>query len=267
MKMVIKIGGSLAKEGLPDSLLADIKNLSSRNQVVLVHGGGDVVTEVATRLGKLQTFVTSPGGIRSRYTDRETAEIYSMVMSGKVAKNLVMSLAGYGVNVVSVSGVDGRLMQGRRKKKLTVKDERGRKIVIEGGYTGVVESVNAGLLDALLRAGFVPLVSPVALSEENELLNVDGDRAAAALAKGIGADVVLFLTNVDGLSLDGVVVGTLSVDEAKAKLPRIGFGMQKKVMAAVEAREGGVREAIICSGLNPEPLLTALNHRGCTVIT
>lgn len=267
MKIVVKIGGSLVKQGLPDTLLQDIKKVTSNNQVVLVHGGGDMVTEVATRLGKEQRFITSPDGIRSRYTDKETAEIYSMVMSGKVAKNLVLALTAHGINAVSVSGIDGRLLQGRRKKKLAIKDERGRKLLIDGGYTGRVESVNTSLVDVLMRNGFVPLVSPVALSEDNEPLNVDGDRAAAALAKGLNADAIVFLTNVDGLMLDGEVVPNLSVEEAKAKLPLIGFGMQRKVMAGVEAREGGVKEAIICSGSRPQPLQDALKHRRCTVIT
>ena len=266
MKIVAKVGGSLVKRGLPATLLQDIKTVVSSNQVVLVHGGGDIVTEVATRLGKQQTFVTSPEGIRSRYTDKETAELYSMVMSGKIATNLVLDLTAHEIKAVSVSGIDGRLLQGRRKKKLAVMDERGRKLMIDGGYTGRIESVNASLLDALMRDGYVPLVSPIALSEENELLNVDGDRAAAALAKGIKADAVVFLTDVDGLILDGELVEKLSVEEAKAKLPLIGFGMQKKVMAGVEATEGGVKEAIICSGVRPEPLQSAMMHRGCTVI-
>ncbi len=267
MKIVVKIGGSLVKQGLSETLLQDIKKVTSNNQVALVHGGGDIVTEVATKLGKEQRFITSPDGIRSRFTDKETAEIYSMVMSGKVAKNLVLALIANGINAVSVSGIDGRLLQGRRKKKLAVKDARGRKVLIDGGYTGRVESVNTSLVDVLIRNGFVPLVSPVALSEDNEPLNVDGDRAAAAVAKGLKADVIVFLTNVDGLMLDGEIVPNLSVGEAKAKLPLIGFGMQKKVMAGVEAREGGVREAIICSGSRPQPLQDALMHQGCTVIT
>jgi acetylglutamate/LysW-gamma-L-alpha-aminoadipate kinase len=267
LKIVVKIGGSLVKQGLPETLMQDVKKLTSSNQVVLVHGGGDIVTEVAAKLGKEQTFVTSPEGIRSRYTDRETAEIYSMVMSGKVAANLVLDLMAHGINAVSVSGIDGRLMQGRRKKKLAVKDGRGRKLLIDGGYTGRVESVNAGLVEVLMQNGFVPLVSPVALSEDNEPLNVDGDRAAAAVAKGVKADLIVFLTNVDGLVLDGRVVPHLSVDEAKAKLPLVGFGMQRKVMAGIEAREGGVKESIICSGSKPEPLQSAMMHRGCTVIS
>src|SRR5690242_7110418 len=117
MKLVIKVGGSLMKDGVPDSLLRDVVTLSSTNQVVLVHGGGDVVTDYATRLGKEQRFIVSPDGIRSRYTDRETADIYQMVMSGLLGKRLVLAFAKAGARAVSLSGVDGSLLQGTRKTR------------------------------------------------------------------------------------------------------------------------------------------------------
>ncbi len=267
MRMVIKIGGSLLRASVPQGVVDDVKALASSNEIALVHGGGEVVTEMAGRLGKEQRFIVSPEGIRSRYTDRETADIYTMVMSGVVAKKLVLALQAKGVNAVSISGLDGSLLKGKRKKKLVTVDERGRKMLIEGGYTGRVETVNSGLADVLMSNGFVPVVSPIATSEESEPLNIDGDRAASALAVGIHADTVLFLTNVDGLMLDGRLVETLSADEAEMRLRDVGFGMQKKVMASVEAVRGGLKEAIICSGTRPGPLANALAHRGCTVIS
>jgi len=267
LKAVVKVGGSIVKNGLSTDLLEDVRELSLSNQVVLVHGGGEIVTEVARRMGKEQNFITSPEGIRSRYTDRETAEIYSMVMSGMVAKRILLALMSHGVNAVTVSGLDAQLLSGRRKKKLVVLDERGRRLAIEGGYTGRVERVNTKLLEVMMSNGYVPVVSPVAISDEKEPLNIDGDRAAASLAAGINAGTVIFLTNVDGLMLDGKLVEKLSPSEARSKLPSIGFGMQKKVMAGIEALEGGVREVIICSGLKAKPLRLALAHQGCTVIS
>ncbi len=266
MRMVVKIGGSLLKGGVPDTLLADIAALSPTTQVALVHGGGEVVTEIATKLGKEQRFVVSPDGIKSRYTDRETAEIYTMVMSGMLAKRIVLALRAKGVRAVSLTGLDGSLFQGKRKKKLVIVDERGRKLLIEGGYTGKVESVNSGLIETLLAGGYVPVVSPVAVGEDSEPLNIDGDRAAASLASGISADAVLFLTNVDGLMLEGKLVESISASSASSRLSEVGFGMQKKVMAAVDSVNAGVKEAIICSGNREQPLSNALAHRGCTVI-
>ncbi|MDA4127555.1 MAG: [LysW]-aminoadipate/[LysW]-glutamate kinase, partial [Thaumarchaeota archaeon] len=220
----------------------------------------------ATRLGKEQRFVVSPDGIRSRYTDKETAEIYQMVMSGLLAKRLVLALGKAGVRSISLSGADGRLMQAKRKTKLVIVDERGRKVAIDGGYTGRVQEVNSSLIDLLLSNGYLPIVSPVATSEAGEPLNVDGDRAASSVAVGSGADAVVFATNVDGLKLDGGLVTHLSPAEATSQLSKVGFGMQKKVMAAVEAVQGGVKEAIICSGMRSSPLTKALAHDKCTVI-
>ena len=267
MRVVVKVGGSLMKAGVPEPLVNDAARLSPSNQLILVHGGGDVVTEYATRLGKEQRFVVSPDGIRSRYTDRETAEIYQMVMSGFLAKRLVQALHRAGLKGVSLAGGDGSLITATRKSKLVIIDERGRKVAIEGGYTGRVRGVDPSLLDLLLGRGYVPVISPVAMGEEGEPLNIDGDRAAASVAVGAGADAVVFATNVEGLSLDGSLVGHLSAEEAAASLPKIGFGMQKKFMAAVDAVRAGVKEAVICSGTREGPLSSAFSHEGCTVIT
>jgi acetylglutamate/LysW-gamma-L-alpha-aminoadipate kinase len=267
MRIVVKVGGSLMREGVSAPMVEDVASLAPSHQVVIVHGGGDVVTQYANRLGKEQRFVISPEGIRSRYTDIETAEIYQMVMSGLLAKRLVAALGKAGLKGLSLSGSDGRLLQGKRKTKLLIMDDRGRKVAIEGGYTGKVVGVNTALLDSLLSQGYVPVVSPVASGESSEPLNVDGDRAASSVATGIKADAVIFLTNVDGLRLDETLVALLTPSEASTSLPRIGFGMQKKVMAAVEAVEGGVREAIICSGTRNSPLTRALAHDDCTVIS
>ena len=266
MRVEVKIGGSLLKTGVPEPFLADVANLSASAQVAVVHGGGEVVTELATRLGKEQRFLVSPDGIKSRYTDRETAEIYTMVMSGLLAKRIVLALRTKGVRAVSLTGLDGSLFQGKRKKKLVIVDERGRKLMIEGGYTGRVESVNGAFLETLMAGGYVPVVSPVAVSEDSEPLNIDGDRAAGSLAAGVSADAVVFLTNVDGLMLDGKLVESMSVSAASSRLSEVGFGMQKKVIAAVDAVRAGVKEAIICSGARDQPLSNALAHRGCTVI-
>ncbi len=267
LKIVIKVGGDLVKGDFPPELLADIKRLSNSNEVLLVHGGGDVVTDIATKLGKEQRFVVSPEGVRSRYTDRETIDIYTMVMSGMIAKKLVQLLAKEGLKAVSLSGLDGSLLQASRKKKLVIIDERGRRIAIEGGYTGKMRSIEPDVVEVLLARSFIPVVSPVAIGEEGEPLNIDSDRAAAYLAAGLRADAVIFVTDVKGLMLNNRLVDHLSPEEARSALPKIGFGMQKKVLAGIEAVEGGVKEAVICTGFRSEPVGTALRHEECTVIS
>lgn len=267
MRTVVKLGGDIVKGEIPPEFMADLKKLIQTNQVVLVHGGGDVVTEVANKLGKEQRFVVSPDGMKSRYTDRATVEIFTMVMCGMIAKKLVELLERGGITAVSLSGLDGGILRATRKKKLLIVDDRGRKVAIEGGYTGKMQSAGGPVIDALLERGVVPVVSPVAMGEEAEPLNVDSDRAAAFMAIGLRANSVIFLTDVKGFLVDGKVVERLTTEEARALIPKTGFGMQKKILAGVEAVEAGVGEAIIASGFGPEPLTNALMHNGCTVVS
>src|SRR5512142_745383 len=150
MLLVIKMGGSILKEGTATDLVADLKEVAKSHKVVLVHGGGAEVTEIASKLGKEQKFIMSPEGFRSRYTDKETVEIYTMVMAGKINKQLVLALEEQGISAVGLSGLDAGLLRAERKTRLIAVDERGRKRVIDGGYTGKISQVNIELLNLLL---------------------------------------------------------------------------------------------------------------------
>src|SRR3989304_611483 len=238
--ITIKIGGSVI-DNLHPTTISDIKKIVEQEGVILVHGGGKEVTKVSKELGKEPKFVVSPGGIKSRYTDKETAEIFTMVMSGKINKTIVCMLQKNGINAIGLSAIDG-------------------------GYTGKITNVNASLLKLLLEQGYTPVISPIAISEEFDFLNVDGDRAAAYVAGKIQSDKVLFLTNVDGLLMDEKLVNSLTLDEAKAIIPKIGFGMEKKILAATEALDMGVKEALIANGQRENPISAAIAHDKCTVI-
>jgi acetylglutamate/LysW-gamma-L-alpha-aminoadipate kinase len=264
--IVCKIGGSIV-EGIDPSIVNDVRELISENKgVILVHGGGDRVTEVAEKLGKKQQFITSPEGIKSRYTDLETAEIFTMVMSGNIAKRIVQTLEKSGINSISLTGVDGNLLRAGRKKRLVVIDERGRKVAIEGGFTGKIKSVNTDFLASIIEDGLVPVISPIAAGDEWELLNIDGDRACSHVAGAMSATASVYLTDMEGLILDDHLVRHLSVKEARDALPRIGAGMDKKIIAAAEAVEMGCGRSIIASGLVQNPLRNALLGKGTEII-
>jgi len=263
--ITIKIGGSVVDD-LHPTTIADIKKVAEQEGIVLIHGGGKEVTKVSQQLGKEPKFVTSPSGIKSRYTDKETAEIFTMVMSGRINKTIVRMLQQNGINAVGLSGVDGKVIQADRKKKLLIVNEKGRKQAIDGGYTGKISNVNDSLIKSLLEQGITPVISPIALSEESEFLNVDGDRAAAYVAGKIQSDKVLFITNVDGLLMDDKLVENLSLAEAKEIRPKIGPGMEKKILAATEALDMGVKEALIANGQKENPISAAIAHDKCTVI-
>ena len=124
--ITIKIGGSVVDD-LHPSVMADIKKVVEQEGVIIVHGGGKEVTKVTEQLGKKPKFVVSPSGVKSRYTDLETAEIFTMVMSGRVNKTIVKLLQKNGINAVGLSGIDGKIIQANRKKKLIIMNEKKTK--------------------------------------------------------------------------------------------------------------------------------------------
>ncbi|MCS7136204.1 MAG: [LysW]-aminoadipate/[LysW]-glutamate kinase [Nitrososphaerota archaeon] len=262
--IVVKAGGRALMQNR-NKILDSIASRANMG-IIFVHGGGDVVSEYSKRMGIEPKFVTSPQGIRSRYTDENEIDVYNMVMSGKLNKEIVSYLGRQGVKAVGISGVDAGMLRAERKKKIVVVDERGRKRIIDGGYTGTIVSVNVELPRILVEQGYVVVLSPVAIGTEGELLNVDGDQAAAAIARALRAEVLLILTDVEGLILDGQLVREITPREARELLPKIGAGMNRKVMLAAETVEAGVERCIICSGLTEEPL-SALEHEYGTVIT
>jgi len=266
MLIVAKIGGNVIKKGF-SHLITDIKNNLPENQIVLVHGGGAEVTEIASKMGKKQQFVISPRGFRSRYTDRETVEIYTMVMVGRINKRIVSALQSQGVPSVGLSGIDGMLVKAERKKRIIIVDERGRKRVVDGGYTGRISQVDTQILRLLLENGYLPVIAPIAASEEFEPLNVDGDRMAAHIAGALKADKLVLLTDVPGITLEGKLLTKTNTSELKELLPKIGHGMITKAYAAIEALSLGVSEVIISSGLEEKPLSSPLAYKCGTVIS
>jgi len=267
MLIVIKVGGSILKEGTAADLVADLKEIAKQNKVVICHGGGAEVTEIARKLGKEQKFIMSPEGFRSRYTDKETIEIYTMVMAGKMNKQIVLALQAAGIQAVGLSGLDAATLKAERKTKLIAVDERGRKKVLDGGYTGKIKEVNTDLLKLLLENGYMPIVTPIALSQDFEPLNVDGDRTAAIVAGALKADKLIMLTDVEGLMLKGERVPKIAATEVKEVLSKIGGGMSTKIHAGLEALNQGVKEVLVTSGTVEQPITSALNHQVGTVIT
>jgi len=139
-------------------------------------------------------------------------------MAGKINKEIVSNLQACGVSAVGLSGLDGALVKASRKKKIVVLNDRNRKMLIEGGYTGKIDTVNEKFLRLIVENGYVPVISSLAIGEEGEPLNVDGDRMASNLATAIGAQTLLLLTDVEKIILDGKPVASLSLYEAKSAL-------------------------------------------------
>jgi acetylglutamate/LysW-gamma-L-alpha-aminoadipate kinase len=265
--IVIKIGGAAGVN--LDAICKDVAGLVQQGQpVILVHGGSAETNEISTQLGHPPRFVTSTSGYTSRYTDRETLEIFAMVTSGKINTLLVERLQRFGVNAFGFSGVDGRVILAQRKEAIRVV-ENGRKIMLRDDYTGKIESVNAELILQLVRAGLTPVIAPLAISPEGDALNVDADRAAAMVAGAVKASSLLLLTNVPGLMRSFPDERTLIAKiDAKDLENALGFAegrMKKKVLGASEALGLGVASVIFADGRVEHPVLDALAGKGTTI--
>ena len=254
------------KSGIGDGLIRDISTQRD-NEYVLVHGGGPAVTDLCKRLNIETKFVTSPGGIRSRYTDAETMSAYLMAMRGNINVSIVLALQKAGIKSFGMSGIDGPTIIAERKKRLVTVNEKGRRMFVEGGYTGRIISVDISFIQYLLSEEITPVIAPIAVGSDHEPLNVDGDRAASAIAGGLKAGRMILLTDVDGIIINDKTVEKLNLGQAREMLKLVGNGMDKKLMAAIESIEAGTSEVIIANGNSSMPISDALNSKKRTVIT
>jgi acetylglutamate/LysW-gamma-L-alpha-aminoadipate kinase len=173
------------------------------------------------------------------------------------------------VNAFGLSGIDGRVLEARRKDAVR-SVEHGRVRIIRDDWTGTVTTVNANVLHLLFEHGYLPVIAPLAIGERGEMLNVDGDRAAAAIAGALAADTLLLLSNVPGLMRhfpdEATLVERLDRSRIEEAATWAQGRMKKKVMGAAEALGSGVKNVIIGSGQRAQPIQDALNGTGTTIM-
>ncbi len=265
MTLVVKIGGGAGV--VTTTIICDIAQcVSSGQRVVLLHGGSDLTNTLSQQLGHEIRMVTSPSGMVSRYTDSETLPLYAMAVAGHINTELVALLQQHGVNALGLAGVDGRLLVARRKAIVRSVTPEGRTQILRDDYTGQIEQVNSNLLTQLLDAGYTPVIAPLALSYDGERLNVDGDRAAAAVATALHAETLVLMTNVSGLftNIDDptTLVHTIQSEQLDSYMQYAQGRMRKKLLGAQEAVHGGVSRIYIGSA----SLLEVLNGSGTTIV-
>lgn len=265
--IVIKVGGG--KDLNIDAIVSDIAALRAAGQeLLLVHGGAETTNEVAEALGHPPEFVTSESGYISRRTDRRTLEIFEMVYCGQLNKMWVEKFQTAGVNAVGLSGLDGRIFEGKRKDTLRVR-VNGKRLVLRDDWTGTVERVNVDLLRLLISGGYFPILTPPGSSDAGEAINVDGDRAAAMVAAALNADALIILSNVPGLLRNFPDESTLIREIPRAKaddfMQYAEGRMKKKVMGAVEALAEGVQKVIFADGRGDQPVTKAINGGGTQI--
>jgi acetylglutamate/LysW-gamma-L-alpha-aminoadipate kinase len=265
--IVIKVGGGagIDYDALCDDLATVWKN---GRRLILLHGGSHETNLLAERLGHPPRFVTSPSGFTSRYTDRTTLEIFMMIYAGKVNKQIVERLQRRGVNAIGLAGLDGRVLEGKRKAAIRIVED-GKQKILRDDWTGTVEQVNDALLRLLLDAGYLPVLAPLAASVEGEAINVDGDRAAAAVAAALRADMLLLLSNVPGLLRafpdETSLITHIPRTEVDAFLLVAQGRMKKKVLGAAEALSQGVNRVVLGDARCGSPISLALGGQGTVI--
>jgi acetylglutamate/LysW-gamma-L-alpha-aminoadipate kinase len=266
MTIVVKIGGS---NGVATTnIVREIAPCVADGQrIVVIHGGSDLTNTLSERLGHPACMITSPGGMVSRYTDSETLSIYAMAVAGQINTELVASLQQQRVNALGLTGVDGRLLLARRKSTVRSVTPDGRVQILRNDYTGQIEQVNGELLSQLLDTGYTPVIAPLALSINGERLNVDGDRAASAVAAAVHADALVIITNVPGLLENpddqATLIRIIPADRLADYMEFARGRMRKKLLGAQEAIQHGVPRVYIGSN----SLLGVLNGAGTVIET
>ena len=244
--VVAKIGGFTL--GSHDTALADVVELQRRElRPILVHGGGALVSEWLARHNLPTRFEQG-----LRVTDAESLKVVVAVLAGLVNKQIVAELSSLGARAIGLSGADGGVL-------------RARTLDPKLGFVGDITGVNTAPLHSLLDQGIIPVIAPIALEWEGErlsaqLLNINADSAAGALAKALKARWLVFLTDVSGVRIgEGEIANSLSAQQAGAFIEAgvIEGGMIPKVRACLSAADAGSR-CLIVDGREEHALLRSI---------
>ena len=243
--VVIKYGGSAMTDGALARRFAEDVVLMHQVGILplVVHGGGPQIGDLMQRLGKEPEFREG-----LRVTDAETLDIARMVLVGKVNRDIVGSINIHGPLAVGVSGEDGGLITAAARNP-------------ELGFVGDVDSVDPTLLTKLFAEGLIPVMSTIGTDASGQAYNINADTVAGAVAEAIGAEKVVYLTDVEGLYEDldnkDSLIGEISADELQTKLEsgQITDGMIPKIEACVHAVNNGVTSAHLLDGRIPHVAL------------
>lgn len=231
--VLIKCGGSTLDE-LTQEFFSSLHELKKQHyQIIIIHGGGPDINRMLTKLNVEAEYVN---GLRK--TSEVALHVVEMVLSGQTNRKLVQQLTCNGLKALGVNGSDAELLKGDFVDKETL------------GFVGDITNVNVGMLEFLLKEDIIPVLTPIATNGNGSKLNVNADYAAAAVAHALKADQCLFVTDVDGLLINGVVQETVGVHEIERYIEsgEIYGGMIPKVVSAMSALQKGVESVRIVSG-------------------
>ncbi len=248
---VIKYGGAvMTDDALKQTFAKDVTMLRKLGiNIVVVHGGGKDITETASKLGIESRFVDG-----RRYTDEQMMDVVLMTLAGKINKEIAGFITKNSGNAIGLCGVDNGLI---RAKKLEGD--------VDLGLVGDITFINTAFLSLLMKNDMIPVIAPIGLGEQGELYNINADDAANEIATALKAEKLVYLSDTDGVIVDGQLVSTLSKSEANELIEqgKIYGGMIPKVNSAFEAIEAGVQKVhLINGGIKHSLLLEIFTNEG-----
>jgi acetylglutamate kinase len=263
---VVKLGGEVCESATLPGIAAQVSLIHHVGiRVVLVHGSGPQLDETLARLGVPTRKVAG-----RRITDDATLRVAVMVCNGLVNTDVVAALRAHGASAVGISGVDAGLVAATRRPPRTLTDDSGNSFTVDFGHVGDIARVQPQLVETLLRERLIPVVCSLAADSDGNLLNINADTVAAALAVALKARKLIVLTNVPGVLRrhddPASLVSYADIESLRALIRdrAIRGGMVPKVEACLEAVLGGVPRTHVIDGGRPGSLLLELfSNQGC----
>jgi acetylglutamate kinase len=246
--IVVKYGGNaMITDELTQTFARDIvlMKLVGMNPIV-VHGGGPQIGELLEKLNIPTRFVDG-----MRVTDAATMDVVEMVLGGLVNQDIVSLINAVGGRAVGITGKDGQLIQAHKLRIQRDSAELKSPEIIDIGSVGEIETINRGVVDTLIGAGFIPVIAPIGVGSKGESYNINADTVAGKLASHLGAEKLMLLTNTAGiLDKAGNTLTGLAIEDVDALIAdgTIHGGMLPKVRCALDAVAEGVRSAHIIDG-------------------
>ena len=258
MTIVVKYGGhAMVDEQLKEDFARDITLLKFVGlHPVVVHGGGPQINSVLEQMGIQPRFVRG-----MRLTDAPTMDVVEMVLGGKINKGIVAQINRQGGKAVGLSGKDGGLIQAKKMQFVYQQDAGRPPEIIDTGMVGEVTRIDPGIIHALAREGFLPVIAPVGVGENGETYNINADLVASKMAIALNAGRLIQMTDVDGvLDQNNQLISSIGATEIEGMIAekKITGGMIPKIECALEALRAGVQKAPIINGKRRHAILLEL---------
>jgi acetylglutamate kinase len=249
---VVKFSGKVTED--KSTLVSLAEELALLHQVgirvCVVHGGGKQLTELAKKLGVVQTVIEG-----RRVTDDDTLDLAKMIFRGKINTEILSALRHRGVDAVGLSGIDGGVIKAvKRPPREIVNKETGESEEVDFGHVGDIVDVDVQLVNLLLEGGYLPVISSLGADDEGKILNINADTIAAEIAISLKAEKLILLSDVNGIYSDpndeSTKINKLTVNEAEAMIANgtATGGMIPKLQSLVSLLQRGVRSAHVMSG-------------------